>query len=864
MKILLEPAPSNGKTTAITAEGAPWFGADYPTSMPAYVHRYAEHGLALVAIEPGSKAPKARGWQKTQPQSPDDAVAAFARRAGWGCGAVLGNSSPALAVIDIDDLPAAVELFQAHGIDLEALLADPATPRTEGRPGRAKLWYLAPAGLTTRKVASGAVELRAGAVQDVLPPSIHPDTGQPYRWVRPPRGPAGFPPLPAAIEAVWRAEQEPQRQAQTRTQQPHNANRKGGTNVEGRAWDTLRQQVCRRLGGAAEVLAKYGVTVGGDGKALSPFRSERHPSLQVHPDGRWTDFGGPATRGTTDPQGNGAGDAIDLEAHYRNLTAAETTVQLAREYSIPLPAGKQPQWLGPAAAHGSEPPDYGEVPPPTDDEAGAASTGKESQADGMVRLAIAAQAANVLALFTDAAGVPYAQVQMPATEGASAHPEVHRLNSSGFKRWLSRQLYLDTGRPGNADAVKTALLLLESFAGDGPRHELHNRVAWHQDALYYDLTDTAHRAAQITADGWTIGPTPRPLFMRLAHQQPQVEPLRGGDVRRVFDYISIDDPDHQLLLMTWLLAAYVPGWPHPMPVLRGPQGSGKSYAFRVLRRLIDPSQTPTANFPRDLESLIQALSHSWFSPFDNVTALQEWVSDALCRAVTGDGFTKRQLFTDDEDIIYSFQRVVGLNGITIAGMRPDLTDRCITIELARIAPDRRRRERDMRAAFERDLPGILGGVFDALVLALRYLPEVDLRESPRMADFAEFGCAAARALGHTEADFLRAYGAIQERQTDDAIDADPVASAVAALMAKTPTYEGTPAEVLARLVAEAREIGVDTDAKGWPTEPRLLTRALKRAEATLMDKGISFELARSKTARSMRIYRRTPPGGSER
>jgi putative DNA primase/helicase len=45
------------------------------------------------------------------------------------------------------------------------------------------------------------LELRAGCVQDVLPPSIHPSTGKPYVWVTAPRD--GFPVLPDCLLSLW-------------------------------------------------------------------------------------------------------------------------------------------------------------------------------------------------------------------------------------------------------------------------------------------------------------------------------------------------------------------------------------------------------------------------------------------------------------------------------------------------------------------------------------------------------------------------------------------------------------------------------------------------------------------------------------
>ncbi len=83
-------------------------------------------------------------------------------------------------------------------MNLNRLLDDAASVRIEsGRTDRAKLIYKLPAGVEPlptiqRKGADGAMafELRCASkndptktVQDVLPPSIHPTTREPYRWI---------------------------------------------------------------------------------------------------------------------------------------------------------------------------------------------------------------------------------------------------------------------------------------------------------------------------------------------------------------------------------------------------------------------------------------------------------------------------------------------------------------------------------------------------------------------------------------------------------------------------------------------------------------------------------------------------------
>ena len=101
--------------------------------------------------------------------------------------------------------------------------------------------------------------------------------------------------------------------------------------------------------------------------------------------------------------------------------------------------------------------------------------------------------------------------------------------------------------------------------------------------------------------------------------------------------------------------------------------------------------------------------------------LQSCQSDALWRACTGEGFSKRQIYADDDAFIYSFRRSVGLNGINIAVTRADLLGRSILIGLERIARKDRRAEEDLEAGSLKARPHILGGMLDGHPVAAAVL-----------------------------------------------------------------------------------------------------------------------------------------------
>jgi hypothetical protein len=92
--------------------------------------------------------------------------------------------------------------------------------------------------------------------------------------------------------------------------------------------------------------------------------------------------------------------------------------------------------------------------------------------------------------------------------------------------------------------------------------------------------------------------------------------------------------------------------------IAGEQGSAKTVLSKLLRALVDPSVAPVRALPRDERELFIAASHSHVLAFDNLSGLPPWLSDTLCRLTSGGAFSTRQLFTDQDEILFVAARSV--------------------------------------------------------------------------------------------------------------------------------------------------------------------------------------------------------------
>lgn len=437
-------------------------------------------------------------------------------------------------------------------------------------------------------------------------------------------------------------------------------------------------------------------------------------------------------------------------------------------------------------------------------------------------------------------------VRMPVGD----HKQNLSLSSKEFKTLFSKTFYQANGkRTPSSTTLNNALGVLEGMAAfDGKEYKLKNRVAFVDDTVWYDLTNDSCQAVRITKDGWTVENDPPILFRKYSHQSPQVTPVRGGNVLEALNFVNVTDSDLRILFAVYLVSLFIPGYIHPMPYIFGPQGSAKSSFSKTLRRLNDPSRTEVLIFPRDKQELAQHLSHYYLAFYDNLHYLSQDMSDVLCQAITGGGFSKRRLYSDVDDVIFSLQANVGLNGVSLISDKPDLLDRSILFELERIEEEDRKDESEMAEAFEIARPRILGAIFDAVAGALARYSEIKLTRKERMADFCAWGAAIADTLGIGQDNFLIAYRKNVESQNDEVIEGDLIATLIVKLMDSYSEWSGTMTELLKLLADTLLDPSLNANFV-LPKTPKELSRRLNVLKVPLQSVGIHMERGRDHSGR---------------
>jgi hypothetical protein len=448
------------------------------------------------------------------------------------------------------------------------------------------------------------------------------------------------------------------------------------------------------------------------------------------------------------------------------------------------------------------------------------------------------------------------------------HRETWPIRSQQFRRWLVHLHYLAHGSAPARESLNSAMDTLEARAHfEGERRPVFVRVGGHGEKVYLDLCNDRWQAVEIDTVGWRVIDNPPVRFRRAQGMQalpkpvetetkPGIQALRRfvNLPRQNLEKKSIYDPEFILFVM-FIVAALRDRGPYPGLAVLGEEGTAKSTLEAIIRALTDPASVKERQLPREVRDLFIATRNGYLVSFGNISRIPEWLSNSLCTLATGGGFATRELRSDDREVLFHACRPFVMNGIKFS-LEPDLANRVIFIHPPVIAEDERYSEEEFWSEFKIEQPMILGALLNLLSHGLRMLPETEVENLPRMADFHHFAQACEGELW-SQGRFARAYRTNQRKATATVIDEDVVANALRTLVTNDdPEWQGNVATLLDNLTQLVGER--QARSKDWPTEPRGLTARITKLQASLRKIGLTVEFGgRNNRGRTVTISRQT-------
>lgn len=435
--------------------------------------------------------------------------------------------------------------------------------------------------------------------------------------------------------------------------------------------------------------------------------------------------------------------------------------------------------------------------------------------------------------------------------------EVYRLEDKKYQMLIRKRFYDELGKAISKDNISQAIGVLEAKAlYEGEELEVYKRCAEVDGVTYYDLCNKESTIIRIDENGWSIDDSKQILFIRKNNMGEQMMPVYHEDLLGLLDkHFRFKSEEDRILHAVSLVTRLIADIPHPIEVIHGEKGASKTTTMRMNRSLIDPSPRDVISIPKAIQDLAITISNNYMPCFDNLDTISSEKSDLFCIASTGGGYSKRRLYSDDDELIVKFKSRITLNGTNVMATKSDLLDRCIVLTLERISEDERKEERVVWDSFNEDKPMILGAMFYALARAKRIYKTVNLTKLGRMADFTRWVYAVAEALEIGGEKFLEAYLNNQRKANQEAVDSSPIATALIKYMNDNNTFTGTVSQLLLCLNQVAENEQIDTTSKLWAKEPNVLSRRLNEMKSNLELEGIYYEITQRNHGRIIDIVK---------
>lgn len=432
------------------------------------------------------------------------------------------------------------------------------------------------------------------------------------------------------------------------------------------------------------------------------------------------------------------------------------------------------------------------------------------------------------------------------------HNEVLDLSNGRAKDWIRFMYYKETGENHSEEAYKNAISLLRSEAihNGTIREPIYNRIAMIDDTIYYDLATPDWKLVVITKESVKIVDYDEnlPIFMRKQQQKEQVKPAPNerDALDELVKLLRIQDNDKQLFKIH-LVSMFLEAYPIPLMAIFGEHGSIKTTIAKSVKHIIDPSGENISSLPTKVEDLILHLANRYLVNFDNVSNINNEVSDILCRAITGEGQSKRKLFSDSDEIILNYRRKGILNGIFPSLDRTDLRDRMIRYETLPVKDIERISEGQFNNHLIELLPFIINQIFQSLQKALLSYDSVkdEIKYHSRMADFVDYGECISRALNYEPFSFIEAYKQKLEDNTLDVIESYPIIQLIEIIMKERTKYEKTVSEFYKEIysLAEIENIEIDSRKRiRFPSSPNKVKSHIERIKPNLRSLGFDVDI----------------------
>lgn len=386
-----------------------------------------------------------------------------------------------------------------------------------------------------------------------------------------------------------------------------------------------------------------------------------------------------------------------------------------------------------------------------------------------------------------------------------------------------------------------------------------------EDTVFYNLHDGCN-VIKITPAGASIVPiSDCPVIFAKSSSLTKAAPMPNLASRDGLELMRQElnvDRDTWLLIVAFLVSQFtsVLGDDALHMLLVGDSGSGKSILAARIMGIADPQAKGDSAADKKEQDIIVAASKVSVYQRGNLDYIKPEENRLLCTMSTGLREDFRKLYTDDDDFSFHFVRSAILNAKHNVITEDELAQRSVVINVDRFEnqKDKRRMERRFDSTVAANALGHLCYLisvylanYETTVDGYEGLPEED---KTRLTGLASAMLVIEKELGYDSGTYLRLLRHQRNQILRNLLDKWIIGAPLRAFIKNSEGWEGTTADLLARLQSIAGDITRD---KNFPrTADRLGTQLGKLKGALRAELGVEYADVRRVGKDNIKTFRK--------
>jgi len=445
------------------------------------------------------------------------------------------------------------------------------------------------------------------------------------------------------------------------------------------------------------------------------------------------------------------------------------------------------------------------------------------------------------------------------------------LNSTECIQWLKSTYFDHSGKIHSNDLYKNALgiIIARAITNEIKLQKIYNRIAFVDSEIFYNLCNDDYEIVKINKDGYNIikNGLDNPLFRRKSSPLPQFKPRKyknRNPLNELAELLRIPFENKQLFIIH-LVSFFIEKYPIPIMILHGEKGSAKSTITATVKKIVDPSPGNRNSMPESIDDVNIHFFNRYLTNFDNISYIDSKMSDNLCKVITGHTHNKRELYSDDGEVILTIKARVLLNGITPNVEYTDLMDRSIFYESKILPKSETLTDEEFDKKTDELLPYLLHQIFNTISNSLKIYDSVkpEITHKERMADFTVIGECISRSLGYENFTFIESYKNNLKLNSFNANESWPIINIVLDIARKEgKDFEISVYELYDKIMQHAYDSSINPKSKNskFPQNEKALSNQMVRLSSSFRNSGYDITSYRynprdGKYARNTRIFK---------